>query len=215
MNTDVLFFVQLCKVSTLLLRTKVTIFPIILEQRYIYVYIYIYIWIQWKIYQTMIANIFASNLQISASKLPSTYCEIKGSRAKTLQWRHNGEDSVSNHQPHDCLLNRLFRRKDDVKAPRHRGPVNSPHKWPVTRKMFPFDDVIMGVALISMVSQVPVKTLAVGWKAVVLNVVTCGWLLCCVGKPRGFLLKGFIHQIHITGLLREELWKRYVYVTLL
>ena len=27
----------------------------------------------------------------------------------------------------------------------HRGPVNSPHKWPVTRKMFPFDDVIMGV----------------------------------------------------------------------
>ena len=25
----------------------------------------------------------------------------------------------------------------------HRGPVNSPHKWPVTRKMLPFDDVIM------------------------------------------------------------------------
>ena len=24
----------------------------------------------------------------------------------------------------------------------HRGPVNSPNKWPVTRKMFPFDDVI-------------------------------------------------------------------------
>ena len=24
----------------------------------------------------------------------------------------------------------------------HRGPVNSPHKWPVTRKMFPFDDII-------------------------------------------------------------------------
>ena len=25
----------------------------------------------------------------------------------------------------------------------NRCPVNSPHKWPVTRKMFPFDDVIM------------------------------------------------------------------------
>ena len=25
----------------------------------------------------------------------------------------------------------------------HRSPVNSPHKGPVTRKMFPFDDVIM------------------------------------------------------------------------
>ena len=28
-----------------------------------------------------------------------------------LPWRHNGRDSVSNHQPHDCLLNRLFRRR--------------------------------------------------------------------------------------------------------
>ena len=25
----------------------------------------------------------------------------------------------------------------------HRWPANSPHKWPVTRKMFPFDDVII------------------------------------------------------------------------
>ena len=31
----------------------------------------------------------------------------------------------------------------------HRGPVNSPHKWPVTRKMFPFDYVIMLVDEIS------------------------------------------------------------------
>ena len=30
---------------------------------------------------------------------------------RTLQWRHNGHDSVSNHQPHNCLLNRLFRRR--------------------------------------------------------------------------------------------------------
>ena len=29
----------------------------------------------------------------------------------TLQWRHNERDGVSNHQPHDCLLNRLFRCK--------------------------------------------------------------------------------------------------------
>ena len=27
----------------------------------------------------------------------------------------------------------------------HRGPVNFPHKWPVTRKMLPFDDVIMSL----------------------------------------------------------------------
>ena len=28
-----------------------------------------------------------------------------------LQWRHNECDGVSNHQPHDCLRNRLFKRK--------------------------------------------------------------------------------------------------------
>ena len=38
----------------------------------------------------------------------------------TLQWRHIGRDGVSNHQPHDCLLNRLFRRRSK-KASRLRG----------------------------------------------------------------------------------------------
>ena len=28
-----------------------------------------------------------------------------------LQWRHNGRDGVSTHQSHDCLLNRLFKRR--------------------------------------------------------------------------------------------------------
>ena len=31
--------------------------------------------------------------------------------SKQLQWRHNGRDGVANHQPHDCLLNRLFWRR--------------------------------------------------------------------------------------------------------
>ena len=30
----------------------------------------------------------------------------------------------------------------------HRSPVNSPHKGPVTRKMFPFDDVVMKTSYI-------------------------------------------------------------------
>ena len=29
----------------------------------------------------------------------------------SLQWCHNGHDGISNHQPHHCLLNFLFRRK--------------------------------------------------------------------------------------------------------
>ena len=32
-------------------------------------------------------------------------------RLYPLQWRHDGRYSVSNHRPHDCLLNRLFRRR--------------------------------------------------------------------------------------------------------
>ena len=29
----------------------------------------------------------------------------------TLQWHQNGRNGVSNHQPHDCLLNHLFRHR--------------------------------------------------------------------------------------------------------
>ena len=81
-----------------------------------------------------------------------------------LQWHHNGRDSVSNHQPHDCLLNRLFRRKSKKnQRPAslafvrgvHRWPVNSPYKWPLTRKMFPFDDVIMHYVIIQLVRLIP------------------------------------------------------------
>ena len=70
----------------------------------------------------------------------------------SLQWRHNGRNGVSNHQHHYCLLNSLKgadQRKHQSSASLalgrgiHRWPVNSPHKWPVTRKMLPFDDVIM------------------------------------------------------------------------
>ena len=32
-------------------------------------------------------------------------------RMTALRWRHNECDSVSNHQPHDCLLNRLSGRR--------------------------------------------------------------------------------------------------------
>ena len=70
----------------------------------------------------------------------------------SLRWRHNDHAGVSNHQPHDCLLNRLFRRRSKktsklrvtgLCAGNSPGPVNSPHKGPVTRKVLPFDDVIM------------------------------------------------------------------------
>ena len=69
-----------------------------------------------------------------------------------LQWRHNERHAVSNNQCLDCLLRRLFRRKSQKTSKLsvtglcegiHPWLVNSPHKGPVTRKMFPFDDVIL------------------------------------------------------------------------
>ena len=80
----------------------------------------------------------------------------------SLHWRHNVHDSVSNHQPRDCLLNRLLRRRSKktsklrvtgLCAGNSPGTGEFPHKWPVTRKMFPFDDVIMMTLLTSLVCQ--------------------------------------------------------------
>ena len=36
---------------------------------------------------------------------------FENEKFRPLQWRHNGHDGVSNHQPHLCLLNRLVRRR--------------------------------------------------------------------------------------------------------
>ena len=81
----------------------------------------------------------------SGPRSPSSYM-------RPLQWRHNGPDGVSNHQPHDCLLKRLFgRRSKKTSKLRVTGlcagnsPITGefPPQRPVTRKMFPFDDVIM------------------------------------------------------------------------
>ena len=70
----------------------------------------------------------------------------------SLQWRHNGRYGISHQQPYNCLFNRLFRRRSKktsklrvtgLFAGNSSVTVNSPHKWPVTRKMLPSDDVIM------------------------------------------------------------------------
>ena len=88
-------------------------------------------------------------MQLLIHTLTSTAIQLNHN---SLHWRHNDHNGISNHQPHGCLLNHLFRRRSK-KTSKFRvtglcvgnspGPVNSPHKGPVTQKMFPFDDVIM------------------------------------------------------------------------
>ena len=66
----------------------------------------------------------------------------------TLLWRHNGRDGVLNHPSHH-VYSTVYSGADQRKHQSStslafvRWPVNSTHKGPVTRKMFPFDDVIM------------------------------------------------------------------------
>ena len=70
----------------------------------------------------------------------------------SLQWRYNGRDSVSNHQPHDCLLNRLFRRRSKKTSKLRvtglcvgNSPVTGefPAQMASNAEMFSFDDVIV------------------------------------------------------------------------
>ena len=73
-------------------------------------------------------------------------------RPTPLRWRHNGAVSsqiTSLTIVYSTVYSDAYQRKHQSSASLafvrgiHRRPVNSPHKWPVTRKMFPFDDVIM------------------------------------------------------------------------
>ena len=84
----------------------------------------------------------------------SHFLQIAAPFYVALLWRHNGRDGVST-SPASRVFTQLFIQAqiaELIKAPRqwplrgeiHRWPVISPHKGPVTRKVFPFDDVIMG-----------------------------------------------------------------------
>ena len=57
----------------------------------------------------------------------SAWLRIKHGK-RSITWRHNGRDGVSNHQPHDSLLNRLFKAqiKENIKSPRH---------WPLSGEL--------------------------------------------------------------------------------
>ena len=51
---------------------------------------------------------------LSPGPIANNACKSTPPQYRALRWRHNDHAGVSNHQPHGCLLNRLFRRKSKI-----------------------------------------------------------------------------------------------------
>ena len=109
-------------------------------------------WVSWLLFTSDHPNSCWLIVDSSLSNIHKYNLDRNTKYVSTLHWRHSEYDDISNHQPHGCLLNRVFRRRSkktpklratDLCARNSPGSMNSPHKGPVTRKMFPFDDVIM------------------------------------------------------------------------
>ena len=93
------------------------------------------------------------NFKIAVSQeLLADWCETKMKHINSLQSCHSERDGASNHQPHRCLLNRLFRR-GSKKTSKPRVTDLCAGNSPVTgdfaaqmasnAEMFPFDGVII------------------------------------------------------------------------
>ena len=75
----------------------------------------------WNVYTIMNAQTLHWVYLILSEYLRSIRMHLRPSRGPSgepilgdsLQWRHDVRDGASNHQPHDCLLNRLFRRRSN------------------------------------------------------------------------------------------------------
>ena len=92
-------------------------------------------------------ELFGPRMSRVKNCLTGTALERVDCPRRTLQWRYNGHDGVSNLQPRDCLLNRSLRRRS-TKTPKlpvtglcewnSSWPMNSPQKGPVMRTIFHF-----------------------------------------------------------------------------
>ena len=86
------------------------------------------------------------------NKKSACYIQVSYIVPMTLHGRHN-EQWASQITSLTIVYSTVYSGPDQTKHQSsaslafvrgiHRGPVNSPHKWPVTWKMFSFDDVIM------------------------------------------------------------------------
>ena len=117
--------------------------------------------ISWSLWTENIPNTFVTHKHIIGKSNDSLNCfppmlnkssSWRDPMEHSALWRHNERDGVSKHRRHAWLFNRFLRRRSKKTSKLrvtglcrgiHQWSVDSPHKGPVTRKMFSFDDVIM------------------------------------------------------------------------
>ena len=98
------------------------------------------------------------------------------SEVDPLRWCPNGRGSVSNHQPHDCLVNRLFRRRSKITSKlRVTGLCvgNSPMTGEFPAQMASY-----------------AETVSIWWRHLVYDLCML-FVPCC----RDFVTVGFIHVL--------------------
>ena len=84
-----------------------------------------------------------------ACKILASSLQVETKSDGPLQWRYNERAGVSNHHPHDCLLNRLFRSKSKKTAKLRVTSLLVTGEFPAQRaELFPFDDITMQKTII-------------------------------------------------------------------
>ena len=113
------------------------------------------IWL-WFAKQSKIIHSWNNTTQYIAVMHTTPWIQRQINGMMALQWRHNGGDIASNHQPQDSLLNRWFRRRSKITsklrvtglcAGNSPGTGEFPAQMASNAENFPFDDVIMGKTL--------------------------------------------------------------------
>ena len=131
---------------------------------------------------------------------------VPGGRGKpciviTLQWRYNKHDGVSNNRRLDCLLSRCLGANKKIKASHHWplwGESTGERRIPltrVTRKMFPFDDIIMYPGISQSHLQMSLwiwRPENSYWRYIMATLST--FLVFCEGSPPAHGSRGFWHK---------------------
>ena len=105
---SVCLFAILClfKVGYTLVPLYIFTFSFASSHNFISLYLFLAVWLSIHLSLFLCPHTLSHHVSLHFLITP-----MHGNSQSSLLWRHNGRDSVSNHQPHDYLLNRLFRRR--------------------------------------------------------------------------------------------------------